>query len=161
MGSGKSTIGKLLAERLAYDFIDTDVLIESSENRYIFEIFNSDGEEYFRQIEHLTILNLLQSTHTVIATGGGLPCYHGNIDIMNDLATTIYLEVSTNDLVSRLITHSHRPLVYGKSEKELYDFIEKTIAIREEYYTKADYTVNANIPTNLVLKEILEIIGQA
>ena len=91
MGSGKTTIGKLLSKVLNFDFLDTDKIIELKEQMSCKEIFKKNGENYFRTME-MQLLPSLKNTNTVIATGGGLPIYNDNFKKLNSIGTTIYLK---------------------------------------------------------------------
>ena len=82
MGSGKSTLGKALAETLGYGYVDTDTWIEQKEGKRISEIFEDSGEEYFRELEQKALCACIQKEKMVIATGGGLPCFFDNMDVL-------------------------------------------------------------------------------
>jgi shikimate kinase len=143
MGSGKSTLGSQLARRLDYQFVDMDQLIEDTAEMSIPEIFDEHGEEVFRKWEHDILLELCQRDKLVISTGGGVPCHSGNMDLMNSHGNTIYLRLSPEALLSRLIkSRTERPLIKGKSETELLDFIESKLKTREEYYMLATQVVD-------------------
>lgn len=120
MASGKSTVGKELAEQLGYDFIDMDAVIESNCSMSINEIFEVHGETYFRQIEHDLLSQLSSRDNIVISTGGGTPIYHHGIQLMNVTGTTVWLKVSKDEIHFRLSKNSNRPLasqisLYGLS----------------------------------------------
>src|SRR5436853_6290275 len=89
MGSGKTFLGKQLAQLLNYEFIDLDEWIEQREKKSIAEIFSEDGEEYFRKKESQQLKLLAEKNNAVIATGGGTPCFHDNMKWMNDHGFTI------------------------------------------------------------------------
>ena len=100
--SGKSTLGKELARNLGYSFTDMDKLIETREQKTINEIFSSKGEDYFRELEK-KILHTIQPTQsTVIATGGGVPCFHQNMDYIKENGISIFLNVDIDDLAKRI-----------------------------------------------------------
>ena len=159
MGSGKSTIGKHLADGLGYAFIDTDEVIESAQKLSIPNIFEKYGEDYFRELEHQTIKELLSSTNKVVATGGGLPVFHDNMILLNENSFTIYIKADTDTLSSRLMLNSGRPLIAGKTIEDLKNYIENVIKIRERYYSKAYLTVNGNATVVEVLEEIHQAIA--
>lgn len=152
-GSGKSTLGNLLALELGYEYVDTDGLIEHSQGMTIEHIFSHHGENYFRQCEHEALQSTVGLKNTVISTGGGTPCFYNNMEIINANGISVYLEVSTPTLCDRLFSeHSHRPMLKGKSKEELYRFVEEKRKEREWFYKKAHYTVRGD---DITVKNIL------
>ena len=143
MGSGKSTIGKLLASDLKMDFMDVDQVIEENYHKTIGQIFSIEGEEKFRQIESGIINNSFnQNSNMIVSVGGGLPCFHNNIDTMNTLGTTVYLKMSVKAIYDRLSqlppsSRAIRPLLANKTNNELYEYISETLLKREAFYNKA------------------------
>lgn len=138
MGSGKSFMGRRLAETLHYDFIDTDDFIAKEQGCSISDIFQSQGAEAFRKMESAAIRQLGQRTNTVIATGGGMPCFHDNMKQLNQNGWTVYLKSNVGLLVSRLDDdRDHRPLLASLAPGSLPTFIEKKLAEREKYYQQA------------------------
>jgi shikimate kinase len=145
MGSGKTTTGRMLAEKLHYDFADLDVLIENSEGVPITEIFAHKGEEYFRQAESAVLDSLLERKRLVVALGGGTACFHDNMKKMKSAGITVYLKLSPEKLALRLSRgHESRPLVAGKQGEELITHIRKLLAGREGWYRQADVIYNAD-----------------
>ncbi len=143
MGSGKSTLGSQLARRLDYQFMDMDQLIEDTAELSIPEIFQEHGEAVFRKWEHDILLELCSRDKLVISTGGGAPCHSQNMDLMNANGCTIYLSLSPLALQNRLIRSStERPLIKGKSETELLEFITGLLEQREKFYEQATHSVN-------------------
>jgi len=143
MGSGKSTLGAQLARSLDYQFIDMDQLIEDTAELTIPEIFNEHGEEVFRKWEHDILLELCRREKLVISTGGGAPCHSGMMDLMNANGYTIYLKLSPNALQDRLMrSKAERPLIKGKSEAELLEFITILLEKREKFYEQATHVVD-------------------
>jgi shikimate kinase len=156
MGSGKSTVGKKLAKLLNYDFLDHDELIEKAVGKSVYEIFNEDGEDRFREMEHNMLISLMSKDNVVISTGGGTPCHYNNMELMNENGLTIYLKMSANTLVSRLRSaKTDRPLVSGKSAEELYGFIISHLENREPFYAEAQYKVKAK---DLNINELADFI---
>jgi shikimate kinase len=140
MGSGKSTLGKELAYKLNYTFIESDAWIEAEENRTIADIFGQSGEPYFRQLERSFISYTQILEDCVIATGGGMPCYENNMEIMKKLGTTIFLEVEPDILVERLKKEiEHRPLL--SSSDDLRVSVDELLQIRKPFYKMAHITV--------------------
>ncbi len=145
MGSGKSTLGKLLAEKLMLDFLDTDDMIEKNEKMSINEIFESKGEEAFRAFEADLVQNLSVRRDYVLSVGGGLPAIEGMMQKLNEMGTTIYLKVSNEELVRRLTFDAeHRPLIKGMDQKQLEALVKERLAVREQYYEKAKLVVNGD-----------------
>ncbi len=156
MGSGKSTLGKRLARKLNFSFIDLDEEIERKENRLIRKIFEHEGEEYFRKIEAECLRGLLERDDLVVSTGGGTPCFHGNMEWMNQEGTTIYLMLSPAALVTRLSGRTtFRPLLKGMKEGEMLPFIMSRLKDREVFYKKSRIIIDGLKPD---LKEIVNQI---
>ena len=156
MGSGKSTLGAQLARRVHYKFIDMDHLIEETAEMSIPEIFNEHGEEVFRKWEHDILYELCRRENLVISTGGGAPCHSQMMDLMNTHGTTIYLKLSPEALKTRLIQSStERPLIMGKSEPELLDFIKSLLEKRELFYKRAAHIVDGINLQSQALKKLL------
>jgi shikimate kinase len=144
MGSGKSSTGQLLASQLDYNFIDLDKFIEKEYKMTIPEIFSSKGEKEFRAMEHNCLKKVVEKENTVVACGGGTPCYYGNMELMNNNGTTVYLKMSVDTLVNRLLhAKDKRPLILNKTEKELKEFVNRQLEKREDIYHKAQYIVKA------------------
>jgi shikimate kinase len=143
MGSGKSTLGAQLARRVDYQFIDMDHMIEETAEMSIPEIFNEHGEEVFRKWEHDILHELFRREKLVISTGGGAPCHSQLMDLMNTHGTTIYLKLPPEALKDRLIqSRTERPLIMGKSEPELLEFIKSLLEKRELFYKRARHIVD-------------------
>lgn len=154
MGSGKSTLGRKLANKLGLQFVDMDHFIEQRNYKTIPQIFREEGEEVFRKKERQALEELSEFTDLVIATGGGAPCFFDNIDLMNRSGKTIYLNIDPKMLAYRL-KHSktERPLIKGKSEAELIRFIDKTLKERNRYYKQAQYEIiNPDMNPDSILK---------
>ena len=144
MGSGKSSLGKLLAEELKIPFYDLDVYIERQENQTIAEIFKTKGEIYFRRLEHEKLKELLKEKETmVLALGGGTPCYAGNMDLLLENGTSIYLQYPLEVLVDRLwMAKEQRPIIAHLETKELLeDFVRKHLFERAPYYMQATHRI--------------------
>lgn len=125
MGSGKTTLGKALAQKLGVDFIDLDLYIETRYHKTVREIFAESGEERFRQIEKSLLHEVADFENVIIAAGGGTPCFFDNIDYMNGHGTCVYLKASVEELCKRLAGgRESRPLLRGKSDEELRLFID-------------------------------------
>ena len=137
-GAGKSTIGKRLAERLNMDFVDLDLYIEEKYHTAIPLLFQRYGESAFRTLEYTALLEVLTLQNCVIATGGGTPCQKDAMEQINAHSLSIYLELSENQIVEHLLnSKKKRPLTHLMSEPELREYVHKTLAIREKYYSRA------------------------
>jgi len=144
MGSGKTTAGKKLARRLAYNFIDLDALIESETELTISELFNQFGEDKFRQTEQKALRKTFDLNDTVISTGGGVPCFFNNIDEINKNGISIYLEAEPAFLKSRLVLHKNkRPLIANIADADLEAFLSEMLQIRQQFYKKALLRISA------------------
>ena len=155
MGSGKSYTGRQLASLLDRPFHDLDELIEHKAEKTIKRIFEEDGEDQFRQLEHESLLATLQLPVSVIATGGGTPCFHDNMEWMNKHGLTIYLKTPTAILSERLAEQrEHRPLLRSLSDDELRHYIEELVTKRSSFYEMAHVIfetrqVNENVAEQL------------
>jgi len=155
MGSGKSSIGKKLANKLGYNFIDVDKKIEIVAKKTIKKIFEDDGEIYFRDLEKKITLNILDSKKTIVSLGGGAII---NKDIRNSIKVNsynIYLEVDIDILTKRLQNSKTRPLIYKKNLKnELNNLLNK----RKKFYHTADLIIKNEIniieTTENIIKKI-------
>ena len=144
MGSGKTTVGKLLAAELNVKFMDLDEYIESRLNEKIARIFETKGELYFRKKESELLNEILDDDRDlVIAVGGGTPCYGVNMDIILDKTPLVfYLKLSIASLTERLHKEKeHRPLIAHLGDEDLPEFIGKHIFERGVFYSRANYTV--------------------
>lgn len=142
MGSGKSTVGRRLAEKLSLHFIDFDKYIEKETGRTVPEIFETEGEEKFRSIEKEHLAKILSKENILLSLGGGTPCFFNNMEVINKNGTSVYLETSSEILAKRLLrSKTKRPLIRGKNESELKEFIELTLEKRNPYYKQSHHTV--------------------
>lgn len=138
MGSGKSTTGIALADRLGLKFMDMDREIEGAEKMSITEIFTEFGEEYFRSLEQDLLQRVVLMNDLVIATGGGVPSYGGNMELMNRNGVTVYLRMGADELYNRLKRgRRDRPLIRDLNDAELRKYIGSALGTREPYYEQA------------------------
>ena len=144
MGSGKSTVGKKLAKKLKLHFIDLDKYIENKHSATINDIFLEIGEAEFRELERKALDEIVKRQDIIISTGGGTPCFHNNIEKMNQSGLTIYLETNPGILFSRLTNSKlERPLIQNKSETELKQYISETLKMRKEFYEQAKIQIDS------------------
>lgn len=138
MGSGKSTIGRMLAEQLGSNFIDSDSAIEAQAGKTIREIFAEKGEDHFRDLERTFCESLADLKPSVIATGGGLPCFHHNMDLLKAHGVVVYVNASLQTLARRLKEErAIRPLVAELDDNAIFPFVEEQLTWRKEYYKQA------------------------
>ena len=157
MGSGKTTIGRRLVERIGFDFVDTDCFIEMRQGMTVSEVFAQRGEPAFRIMERDILLEMQKIEYAVVSTGGGMPCYGDNMDIMLANGKVIYLQTSPQTLVRRLLrSHTERPLIQGKTEKELQQYIIEKLAEREPFYSRAQITVQTE---NFSIEEFMQTLN--
>lgn len=164
MGSGKTTVGKLLAERLELRFLDLDDFIENNEKMAIADIFGNKGELYFRKKEHQHLTEILvQQDDFVLSVGGGTPCYGNNLEtILNSTDTVFYLKVPIGELVQRLSKQkAQRPLIRHIPDDDLPEFIGKHLFERSGFYNQARTVIDCGSkePT-LVVEKILEVLNK-
>jgi shikimate kinase len=146
MGSGKSSFGKELAEKLGYEFLDLDMEIEKKEGKTISEIFSAKGEDHFRKLEHEALLVTDNKDNTVIATGGGTPCFFDQVQWMNNHGLTIYIKLFEGELKSRLEPEMEtRPLLKDIDKDNLDTFIYNTLRARAYYYHQATIVINSMV----------------
>jgi shikimate kinase len=142
-GSGKTTLGKSLAVHLRYRFIDLDREIVTQENKTIPEIFSTSGETYFREVESALLKKWAVSPDPfVMGTGGGAPCFHNGIDIINSSGTSVFLHAPLNALVDRLKLKTDRPLLTLDGPEELLNKLKSLEEKRISIYQKAHIIVD-------------------
>jgi len=140
MGSGKSTIGRLMAQNLGVSFIDLDQLIERESGLSVTDLFAQKGVIYFRKLEQSLLKQvLLQNSSYVLSTGGGTPSYGDNMSLILSAADhVVYLQMSVSALVDRLIVEkATRPLIAHLPDQDLPEFIGKHLFERLPFYAKA------------------------
>jgi shikimate kinase len=144
MGSGKTSTGKELAKLTGRTFIDLDIYIEQKYGQTINDIFQSKGENYFREIERLGLSEVLKLNDVVISLGGGTPCFYDNMEIIKMNSFSVYLKAEDRLIVNRLQNaKSSRPLVKDYTTEQLFDYVKEMLWIREPYYNQADLIVDA------------------
>lgn len=143
-GSGKSTIGRKLAKLLEFEFFDTDDEIIRLEKRSIEDIFQQEGETYFRGKEAEVLKQTILLPNTVISTGGGTPCFFNNMELINQNGVSIFLNVPIQVILRRLKTgrNKNRPMVAGKSDDQLLEFLIAKHKERYPFYSKANIEID-------------------
>ena len=145
MGTGKSYWAKKISKKLKTGGYDLDYLIESHEEKTIAEIFSGDGEIFFRKSEAKILRWFGEKKTFVLATGGGTPCFHENMDWMNKHGVTVWIDEPIEVLVERLLPEKdHRPLIRHLSNEELHNFLSGKLAERTCFYQQATYHLHGN-----------------
>ncbi|MFA5298195.1 MAG: shikimate kinase [Lutibacter sp.] len=158
MASGKSAVGKILAEKLDIQFVDLDSFIEEHEQLSITAIFSIKGEIYFRKKEEEYLLKLLNlNKKLIISLGGGTPCYGNNMEFIENKTTSFYLKASIDTIFERIKNETfQRPLVASIGIENLKEYIAKHLFERNPFYERADHTILANQKSvNQIVDEIL------
>ena len=144
MGVGKTTVGKKLARRLGYRFVDMDDFFEEKFKIEIHRFFDKYDEPLFRKLEHDRLKKTFEMKGVVVATGGGAPCHYGGIEEISHHGISIFLEMPPAIIAYRLLhARRKRPLVMGKTGETLTQYIEEKLDERLSCYEKADIKVNA------------------
>jgi shikimate kinase len=158
MGAGKSVTGRLLAEKLDYTFVDTDELVEA-QGMTIPELFETKGEEAFRQMERDALVTCFKMHRTVFATGGGLPCHFDNLNAMLNNGVVIYLQASAKTLLKRLEADlTKRPLLSASSDMRIHE-IETLLRQRKSCYEQAHHVVDVNRgDNNVIVNRLVKIL---
>ncbi|MCC9016819.1 shikimate kinase [Flavobacterium lipolyticum] len=163
MGCGKSTIAQNMSKITNIPFLDLDKCIEERANLSIKEIFEKQGEIYFRKLEHEMFVELLRSPErSIIGLGGGTPCYANNHELLKGKdVISIYLKASIETLYGRLVHNkSKRPLIAEMNEEEMKEFIAKHLFDRSFYYNQAQYKVTVDDKTvEETVQDILAVLA--
>ncbi|MFT3678750.1 MAG: shikimate kinase [Ferruginibacter sp.] len=151
MGSGKTHWGRIWAAKHKIAFLDLDEQIEVSERKSVAEIFEAKGEDYFREVEARILRNHVFLNDTIVACGGGTPCFHNNMEWMNKYGTTVYITCTPDEILRRINTSgkNKRPLLSKVNQAELLFFIEKKLKERQPFYGQAKVVLaNSKITEN-------------
>lgn len=160
MGCGKSTIGRKVADLLGISFVDLDKYIEERYFKSVPAIFAEEGEKAFREKERISLLEVSQFEDVVVGTGGGVPCFFDNMEVMNNNGVTVYIAPDTDVLAGRLIkSRTERPLIVGKSREELISFINDALIKRAPFYEKSKIIIRGenNLDPQLVIDKISQL----
>lgn len=149
MAAGKSTVGRLLADSLGWHFVDLDDAFAEIHGQTPAECIREEGIDAFRKKEKYVVEDLaeLPIEKVIYATGGGYPCWEDNMECLAELGTSIYIKWKPEHLAKRLMLTdlSQRPVLQGRTEDELLQFITPQLQAREPFYMKANYVVEAPI----------------
>lgn len=140
MGSGKSTLGRAAAKYTGLQLIDLDNYIERRYRANVRDIFAMYGEERFRDMERRMLAEVADFEDVIVACGGGTPCYHGNMELINSHGTSVWLQASEEILLHRLVRGRHkRPLLAGKTDEEILQTIRTGLETRHPFYSQAHH----------------------
>ena len=143
MGAGKTTLGKAFARAMGLTFVDLDWYIEERYHKTVRQIFEERGEDGFRELEKRMLHETGEFEDVVISVGGGTPCFFDNMDYMNAVGETVFLDVDVKVLFRRLkVAKQQRPLLANKTDEELMTFIVEALQKRLPFYSKAKYVFN-------------------
>ncbi len=158
MGCGKTSVGKRLARKLNYKFIDLDQKIEERYQASINDIFRKYDEETFRKLEQEILYIVLKQNNVVISMGGGTPCFFDNMNRINKHSTSVYLQLNSATLNSRLKNSKRkRPLLQNLSDEDMKEFIRNQLAEREIYYLQSKHVING---LNIEIEEIVSLLNE-
>lgn len=157
MGCGKSTVSKMLSERLGLKAVDSDEYIENEHNMKISDMFEKYGEEYFRKCETDFLDNLLPDAGYIVACGGGMAVNEKNVCIMKEKGIVVMLDAAAETIFERVRRSTHRPLLYGNMN---IDYIRKLMDARMPAYNSAcDFRICVdNKSPYVITDEIMDII---
>lgn len=145
MGAGKTTLGKALARELHVPFVDLDWYIEERFHKTVGELFTERGEAGFRELERSMLHEVGEFEDVIISTGGGAPCFFDNMEYMNRVGKTVFLNVHPEVLFQRLrVAKQQRPILQGKEDGELRAFIVQALEKRAPFYMQVQYVFNAD-----------------
>lgn len=157
MATGKTAVGRELAKKKKWQFVDLDELIELREKRRISDIFAKDGEPYFRKVEKKILNEVSREKKFVVACGGGIVIDPENIKTMKETGMIICLTATPEIILKRTSGYTHRPLLNVKDPKRQ---IELLLKLRTPYYAKADKTIDTSkVSVEEVVKKILKTIS--
>jgi shikimate kinase len=153
--SGKSTLGRRLADALHYRFADTDRIIVRAEGMTINEIFAGRGEAQFRELERQTLRGILPGASLVVSTGGGMPCFNDNMAYINATGVSVFLDVPPALLLRRMRAHAvaDRPL-YDPENPELLTTLQAKYDVRLPFYQQAHVTLSGETNHHDLLKAV-------
>ena len=150
MGAVKTTVGKALGKALGVTFYDLDWYIETRMRKTVKQIFDEQGEEGFRKMEHNMLHEVAEFENVVISCGGGTPCFYDNMDYLNQQGDTVYLKASPEVLYKHLkMAKGVRPLLLNKTPEEVQVYIREELNRREQFYGKAKHILDIDVMDSL------------
>lgn len=160
MGSGKTTIGKKVAEKLQWQFLDMDEIIEKRYEMEVADIFRLYGEGEFRGAEQDVLQELSSVDNVIISTGGGAPCFFDNMDQMKRTGMTIYINLTPTVLAERLLATNlgSRPILAQLKKEELEKFIAENLSKRNSFYTQAQHQISGT--DEEIVNNVMQIVQQ-
>lgn len=163
MGCGKSTLGRKLARRLGFAFVDTDALVEERAGASVADVFRYEGEQRFREAEREALEQAIVAPgDTVVSTGGGLPTWSDNMQRMNGVGHTVFLRRTAEQIARRLSPYGRRkrPRLRGLDDAGLVAFMERDMAARNPFYSQAQFIVDCDaMSDDEVVEYILRQLG--
>ena len=146
MGSGKSTIGPILANTLGFEYVDVDKLIEQLSNKRIVDIFGQEGEQSFRAVERNALERLVTKEHCVISLGGGTIANEENFRLIHQSGIVVYLQLSPEEILERVRHRSDRPLLRDPegnplTPAQLEQRVKDMLGVRSRFYSRADIII--------------------
>jgi shikimate kinase len=142
--SGKSTLGKMLSKQWGWEFIDLDQLIEKAQQKSIPDIFSEKGEDYFRKIEKQVLQETMFQDNTIIATGGGTPCFGNNMEIIQQKGFSVFIDTPLSTITDRIWSSPfERPLFSATDKETLLDQVDALYQKRLPFYAQADCRVQS------------------
>ena len=149
MGSGKSTIGPILANTLGFEFVDIDKLVENKAAKRIIDIFTNDGEQAFRALEHASLQEIATRSHSVVSLGGGTIADEANFQLIHGSGIIVYLKLSPEEILQRVHHRTDRPLLSGAGGerlpvKEIEKRVQDLLGRREQFYARADVVIQTD-----------------
>jgi shikimate kinase len=147
-GSGKTALGQALAQALDLPLIDLDERIEATAGMNVSDIFSEKGEFFFRNLEHELLLESVKTTNTILATGGGTPCFFDNMGFIKAHCSSLFIDLDISILAERLYPHKHtRPLFREITDREVFEgMLNLMFADRGQYYKRADFSISVTDP---------------
>jgi shikimate kinase len=156
--SGKTTIGRKLAQRLNMDFVDLDEVMERREGKSVPELFTELGDERFRVKEWEALKEVVKDDNIVVSLGGGAPCHCDNMNLLEKKGEVIYIRLDNDTLVSRLKSAvNDRPIVLNKTDEELRSYVSELKKRCEHHYLRAKYIVEGK---NLSIDRLVSVLKQ-